>query len=127
MNVHSVAHRQFKFLITTRREEESTLNFARIPIQNCLQKSETLPICRHRNYVSSMFGFVNILGTYRSRNRRATLAGDFARVAIDVVQAEKQILQEFGPKVCVLEEPCKFHAFRPAVRGQQPDWDDILR
>lgn len=75
--------------------------------------------------------------TYRSRNRRAALGflapsmavgrDGFSNRALNVLVAEKQILKEFGPKACVLEEPCKFHAHRPAAKGEQPDWDDILR
>lgn len=41
--------------------------------------------------------------------------------------AEKRILAEFGPKSCVLEEPCRIHAARPGKAGEQPDWNDILR
>lgn len=69
--------------------------------------------------------------TYRSRNRRAALtslsATDFSDRALNVLVAEKQIQREFGPKACILQEPCKFHAHRPAAKGEQPDWDDILR
>lgn len=41
--------------------------------------------------------------------------------------AEKQILTELGPKACVLEEACRFHAGRPRIDGEQPDWNNILR
>uniref|UniRef100_A0A1B0D6Q4 Uncharacterized protein n=1 Tax=Phlebotomus papatasi TaxID=29031 RepID=A0A1B0D6Q4_PHLPP len=66
--------------------------------------------------------------TYQSRTRRSVEHGtdSYATVAIDVVQAEKRILSEFGPKACVLEEPCRIHAWK-AVPGEQPDWNDILR
>ncbi|XP_055713636.1 uncharacterized protein LOC129807989 [Phlebotomus papatasi] len=65
--------------------------------------------------------------TYQSRTRRSVEHGtdSYATVAIDVVQAEKRILSEFGPKACVLEEPCRIHAWK-AVPGEQPDWNDIL-
>ncbi|XP_059610027.1 uncharacterized protein LOC132257214 [Phlebotomus argentipes] len=66
--------------------------------------------------------------TYQSRTRRSVehaTSGSYATAAIDAVLAEKRILSEFGPKACVLEEPCRIHAWK-AVPGEQPDWDDIL-
>ncbi|XP_053676292.1 uncharacterized protein LOC128726504 [Anopheles nili] len=71
--------------------------------------------------------------TYQSRSRRETLSGttlqpeELSRLAIDVVQAERKILHEFGPKACIEEEPCRSHAVRSArLDNYQPDWDDIL-
>ena len=63
------------------------------------------------------------------RNRRHTLDynGEISETAINVAIAERQILSEFGPKACILEEPCKLHASRTARRGSQPEWNDILR
>lgn len=46
---------------------------------------------------------------------------------IDAETAAKQILAEYGPKACVIDEPCKIHAMRPGRAGAQPDWMDILR
>ncbi|XP_055627952.1 uncharacterized protein LOC129769604 [Toxorhynchites rutilus septentrionalis] len=72
--------------------------------------------------------------TYQSRNRREIAptmipTGDeISRLAIDVAQAERKILQEFGPKVCIEEEPCRMNAIRMSrVDSNQPDWDDILK
>lgn len=85
-------------------------------------------------FISFVFVSSFATETYRSRNRRAALgllapgaSGDYSNRALNVLVAEKQILREFGPKACILEEPCKFHAHRPAAKGEQPDWDDILR
>lgn len=71
--------------------------------------------------------------TYQTRSRRSPqwlINSDFLNIskdAIDVSLAEKQILTELGPKACVLEEPCRFHAGRPRIDGEQPDWNNILR
>jgi hypothetical protein len=64
-----------------------------------------------------------------SRTRRHALDyyGDVSESAVNVAIAEKQILNELGPKACILEEPCKAHALRKAKRGAQPEWTDILR
>lgn len=53
-------------------------------------------------------------------------------MAVDVAQAERKILQEFGPKACIEEEPCRLHAVRStrttsAPGDYQPDWNDILK
>ncbi|GAB0095673.1 uncharacterized protein DMENIID0001_110780 [Sergentomyia squamirostris] len=66
--------------------------------------------------------------TYQSRTRRSidhTTESSYASVAIDVAVAEKRILSELGPKACVMEEPCRIHAWK-AIPGEQPDWNDIL-
>ncbi|XP_030372503.1 uncharacterized protein LOC115622635 isoform X2 [Scaptodrosophila lebanonensis] len=48
--------------------------------------------------------------TYRSRSRR-----DAAHpLALDAELAQKQIISEFGPHACILEEPCRVHASRAA-------------
>ncbi|KAG4071259.1 hypothetical protein HA402_003963 [Bradysia odoriphaga] len=71
--------------------------------------------------------------TYQTRSRRSTqwqIDPDFMNIskeAIDISSAEKQILTELGPKACVLEEPCRFHAGRHRTNGEQPDWSNILR
>lgn len=48
-------------------------------------------------------------------------------MVVDADSAEKKILEEYGPKACVIEEPCKIHASRTGQAGAQPDWADILR
>uniref|UniRef100_A0A182NH82 Uncharacterized protein n=1 Tax=Anopheles dirus TaxID=7168 RepID=A0A182NH82_9DIPT len=72
--------------------------------------------------------------TYQSRSRRETLSGatlhpeELSRLAIDVSQAERKILHEFGPKACIEEEPCRIHAVASArLDNYQPDWEDILK
>ncbi|XP_058053319.1 uncharacterized protein LOC131205298 [Anopheles bellator] len=72
--------------------------------------------------------------TYQSRSRRETLSGttlepeQLSWLAIDVAQAERRILHEFGPKACIEEEPCRIHAVSSARMDQyKPDWDDILK
>ncbi|BFF97579.1 uncharacterized protein DMAD_05963 [Drosophila madeirensis] len=48
--------------------------------------------------------------TYRTRSRR-----DIAHpLALDAELAQKQILSAFGPRACILEEPCRVHASRAA-------------
>lgn len=64
------------------------------------------------------------------RSRRHALdyyGSEVSETAINVAIAERQILNELGPKACILEEPCKIHAVRKAKRGAQPEWSDILR
>lgn len=80
----------------------------------------------------TIFFFCSIfIETYQSRVRRAsldyTLSDESAPPMIDVDNAEKKIMEEYGPKACVIEEPCKVHALRPGRAGAQPDWLDILR
>ncbi|XP_065086667.1 uncharacterized protein LOC135708472 [Ochlerotatus camptorhynchus] len=77
--------------------------------------------------------------TYQSRNRRETLAGtalteeEISHMAVDIAQAERKILQEFGPKACIEEEPCRLHAVRTTRTSStgagdyQPDWNEILK
>ncbi|KXJ76921.1 hypothetical protein RP20_CCG008669 [Aedes albopictus] len=53
-------------------------------------------------------------------------------MAVDIAQAERRILHEFGPKACIEEEPCRLHAVRStrtaaAPGDYQPDWNDILK
>lgn len=64
-----------------------------------------------------------------SRSRRHTMEyhGELSETAINLAIAERQILNELGPKACILEEPCRMHATRKARRGSQPEWSDILR
>lgn len=68
-------------------------------------------------------------GTYMGRYRRNTpdYNGEISETAINLAIAERQILNELGPKACIMEEPCKIHATRKAKRGAQPEWSDILR
>lgn len=63
------------------------------------------------------------------RNRRdvGNFNGEISESAINVAIAERQILNELGPKACIMEEPCRIHATRKAKRGAQPEWTDILR
>lgn len=64
--------------------------------------------------------------TYMARTKRS--AGfEYSTYAIDIYQAERRILQEMGPKACVMEEPCRHHAARPTPKSEQPDWSDILK
>lgn len=67
--------------------------------------------------------------TYVARNRRSPDASttSFSSQAIDAVLAEKRIINEMGPKACVLEEPCRLHATNQRKYREQPDWSDILR
>lgn len=68
--------------------------------------------------------------TYQSRVRRASLdysSDESAPPMVDIDYAQKKIIDEYGPKACVIEEPCKLHALRPGQAGAQPDWIDILR
>lgn len=74
--------------------------------------------------------------TYQSRSRRETLASggaapteeEISRMAVDVAQAERKILREFGPKACIEEEPCRLHAVRTNRSDDyQPDWNEILK
>ncbi|XP_017089530.2 uncharacterized protein [Drosophila bipectinata] len=53
--------------------------------------------------------------TYRSRSRRETSHP----LALDAELAQKQILGEFGPQACILEEPCRVHASRPSGSSQR--------
>lgn len=74
--------------------------------------------------------------TYQARSRRSSSfhthshlvsSADSPPHTIDISLAEKRIIDELGPKACVLEEPCMEHAMRPVRAGEQPDWNDILR
>ncbi|XP_058832840.1 uncharacterized protein LOC131690819 [Topomyia yanbarensis] len=72
--------------------------------------------------------------TYQSRSRRETLAGpasteeEISAMAVAVTQAERKIQQEFGPKACIEEEPCRLHAAQTRRSDDyQPDWSDILK
>lgn len=69
-------------------------------------------------------------GTYKARVRRSSAyypSEEDVPPSVDPDMAEKKILEEYGPKACVIEEPCKAHALRPGQMGAQPDWNDILR
>nr|XP_036214426.1 uncharacterized protein LOC106621212 [Bactrocera oleae] len=63
--------------------------------------------------------------TYRARSKRETATS----AAYDAELAQKEILREFGPRACILEEPCRLHASRPGRFGvqQHPAWNEILR
>ncbi|XP_068149581.1 uncharacterized protein [Drosophila tropicalis] len=50
--------------------------------------------------------------TYRSRSRREAAHP----LALDAELAQKEILREFGPQACILEEPCRLHASRTRRR-----------
>lgn len=69
--------------------------------------------------------------TYKSRVRRASLdyssSEESVPPSVDIDFAEKKIIAEYGPKACVIEEPCKINALRPGQANAQPDWVDILR
>lgn len=70
----------------------------------------------------------HLAGTYMGRYRRhADFNGEVSETAINVSLAERQILNELGPKACIMEEPCKIHATRKARKGAQPEWNSILR
>lgn len=75
--------------------------------------------------------FCSFVETYQPRVRRASLdfssSGETVPPSIDVDFAMKKILDEYGPKACVIEEPCKQHALRSGPKFGQPDWMDILR
>ncbi|EDW19078.1 uncharacterized protein LOC6582920 isoform X1 [Drosophila mojavensis] len=70
--------------------------------------------------------------TYRSRSRRD--AGQ--PHALDAELAKKEILREFGPQACILEEPCRMHAARSASQRRSgfagntaphAPWSEVLR
>lgn len=52
---------------------------------------------------------------------------EVSEAAINLAIAERQIVREFGPKACIIEEPCRMQALRKSRRGVQPDWNNILR
>lgn len=61
--------------------------------------------------------------TYRARSKR-----DTALLAYDADIAQKEILREFGPRACILEEPCRIHASRPGRAPQTHlDWQEVFR
>lgn len=81
-------------------------------------------------FIYSLFYF--ILDTYKSRNRRDISFEyeeplNISKEAVDISIAEKQILQELGPKACVMDEPCRIHAARIEKAGSPPNWNNILR
>lgn len=84
----------------------------------------------HYIYQSICFGWL-FTETYQSRVRRASLdyesSSDELAASVDLDYAQKKIIDEYGAKACVIEEPCKVHALRPGRAGAQPDWIDILR
>lgn len=82
---------------------------------------------RFTNFVKKLAYSLNPR-TYMGRYRRQAvyINDEVSDSAINAAIAERQILSELGPKACILEEPCKFHATRKARRGAQPDWSDIL-
>jgi hypothetical protein len=63
----------------------------------------------------------------RTRRHTPDYNSDVSETAINLAIAERQILNELGPKACIMEEPCRIHATRKARRGTQPEWTDILR
>lgn len=63
----------------------------------------------------------------RMRRQTTDYHAEHSETAINVAIAERQILNELGPKACIMEEPCRLHASRKAKRGAQPDWTDVLR
>ncbi|XP_022208416.2 uncharacterized protein LOC111064886 [Drosophila obscura] len=63
--------------------------------------------------------------TYRSRSRRDTAHP----LALDAELAQKQILSAFGPRACILEEPCRVHASRASGDGRAKPhaaWSEVL-
>lgn len=89
--------------------------------------------CKNFNFANDVFckSLFYCIGTYQSRVRRSSLdysdedAAIASHVNIDV--AVNKIRVEYGPKACIIEDPCKLHALRPGRMGAQPDWNDILR
>lgn len=63
----------------------------------------------------------------RYRRHTPEYFSEISETAVNVALAERQILNELGPKACIMEEPCRIHATRKARRGAQPQWTDILR
>ncbi|KAI8122119.1 hypothetical protein FF38_05692 [Lucilia cuprina] len=60
--------------------------------------------------------------TYRARSKR-----DTALLAYDADVAQKEILREFGPRACILEEPCRIHASRPGRASQTNlNWQEVF-
>jgi hypothetical protein len=82
---------------------------------------------RLANFVKKLAYSINPK-TYMGRQRReaSSYYGEISESAINLALAERQILNELGPKACVMEEPCRMHATRKAKRGSQPEWTDIL-
>ncbi|XP_031623565.1 uncharacterized protein LOC116340941 [Contarinia nasturtii] len=85
---------------------------------------------RFSNFVKKLAYSVNPK-TYQSRVRRASLdyslSDESMPPMVDIDYAQKKILDEYGPKACIIEEPCKDHSLRQGRAGAQPDWLDILR
>lgn len=75
----------------------------------------------------ALFIFISFfsLDTYRTRSKRDAATS----AAYDAELAQKEILREFGPRACILEEPCRLHASRPGRFGvqQHPAWNEIFR
>lgn len=63
----------------------------------------------------------------RYRRHTPDYFSEISDTAVNTALAERQILNELGPKACIMEEPCRIHATRKARRGAQPEWTDILR
>lgn len=68
--------------------------------------------------------YVTSLETYMARNKRSP---EYLSHGLDLYLAERRIRQEFGPKVCIFEQPCRQHATLKLPKTHQPDWTDILR
>lgn len=89
--------------------------------------------CVKKSVISmiSIFFSFSLADTYKSRVRRASLdyssSEESVPPSVDIDLAQKKIIAEYGPKACVIEEPCKINALRPGRANAQPDWVDILR
>lgn len=70
--------------------------------------------------------YVYILGTYASRSKRSVDSEDM----IDIVEAEKRLVEELGEKVCIYPKVCVHHAQRAIKTGGRSryniDWDEIF-
>ncbi|XP_036327463.1 uncharacterized protein LOC118740077 [Rhagoletis pomonella] len=96
--------------------------------ESCKSLAEGLKILQGSNFLRALIIIIFSISfpdTYRARSKRETAA----YAAYDAELAQKEILREFGPSACILEEPCRVHASRPGRFGaqQHPAWNEILR
>uniref|UniRef100_A0A1A9V445 Uncharacterized protein n=1 Tax=Glossina austeni TaxID=7395 RepID=A0A1A9V445_GLOAU len=89
-------------------------------VDNAKLLRNSLYVMRTRNLGQGELAYES---TYRSRNKR-----DTAMLAYNADIAQKEILREFGPRACVLAEPCRVHASRPGhyTNNTRPNWPQVF-
>lgn len=99
--------------------------------QNCQMLQRNRRATKNVRISHMEFSLSFSIGTYMGRYRRHALdynnPGEVSETAVNLAIAERQIVREFGPKACIVEEPCRHQAMRKSRRGTQPDWNNILR